>query len=927
MSHSLSRWPRPLAATAVALALLFATLLGGCKETDPAAMLKQAKELRAKGDARAAVIVLKNAIQKNSADRDARLLLGEVYLEQADAPSAEKELRRARDLGAALPELPLLIGQTLLMQGQYERLLSDVDPAAPPAQRPAILALRGHALLGTDDPAKATALFAQALSLHPDLPDALLGMARLAVAGNQHDEAARLMRRALAANPDNIDCLRFHADLLRAAGKPDQALAAHERILAKRPHHVQARLDVANLHLDAGRFSAAREAIAAARKVAGASLAVTYAQAMVDFREQKLAASLQSVQQVLRVAPDHYPAILLAGAVQSALGATGQAEQHLQKFLAAYPRHVYATKLMSSLQVRANAPHAALDLLMPLLADHPNDVELLTLAGEARLRAREFGAATTLFEQASALQPKVAGLRTSLALSRLGSGDTGRAVAELERAAALDANAPRVGILLVMAHLRAKNTDKALASAQEMERRDDNPLVQNLKGGVYLARREATLARASFNRALALEPLYLPALANLAQLDLTERKPADARRRYEAALAKAPRNRALLEALAGLAQREGKTADAVAWLVRARQIEPDALPLGLRLADLYARAGNKAKALQLARTLETANPSSPEATAMLAQIYVLNQDLGAALDAYSRLAALVPASPVPLVRMASLQLERGEDDAALTSLRQSLTIDPNLFDAQMTMLNILVRQQKFSEARALARDVQQRKPESANGYKLEGDALAAQGQHAAALAAWERAFERKPDGALLIQIHGALNKLGRAADADVRMANWFRDRPSDVPARLYYASSKLVAGNYKAAIGHLEAVLKVEPDNVIALNDLAWACQQSGDSRAQAFAERAHALAPGNPAVLDTLGWIYTERGDLARALPLLQKASALAPAAGNIHFHFSTALARSGDKRAARRELERLLAQPQRSAHHEQAAALLRTL
>ncbi|MCY0910149.1 tetratricopeptide repeat protein [Massilia antarctica] len=368
-------------------------------------------------------------------------------------------------------------------------------------------------------------------------------------------------------------------------------------------------------------------------------------------------------------------------------------------------------------------------------------------------------------------------------------------------------------------------------------------------------------------------------------------------------------------------------AEAVTWLERARQAEPDALPLGLRLADLYARAGAKSKALQLARTLETANPASPEATAMLAQIYVLNQDLDAALDAYARLAALAPASPMPLVRMASLQLERGDDTAALASLRQALGIDPSLFDAQMSMLNILIRQQKFTEARALAREAQQRKPDAANGYKLEGDVLAAQGQHAAALAAWERAFERQADGALLIQIHGALNKLGRSADADARMARWFGEHPADVPARLYYASSKLVASDYKAAIGHLEAVLKAEPDNLIALNDLAWACQQSGDSRAQAYAERAHALAPGNPAVLDTLGWIHAERGDLASALPLLRKASALAPAAGNIHFHFGAALARSGDKRAARRELERLLAQPQRSAHYEQAAALLRTL
>lgn len=926
-SDSLSRWPRPLAAIALALALLCAALLGGCKSSDPAAMVDEARQLRAKGDLRAAVIVLKNVIQKNGAQADARLLLGEVYLEQGDAPSSEKELRRARELGTTAPGLQLLLGRAILLQGQHERLLADIGPTGPAAGLPAILALRGNALLGLGDTVQAGAVFAQALGLQTDSADALLGMARMALAAGKDGEAAALIERALAAHPDNVECLRFHADLLRAAGRPAQALSAHQRILALQAYNVQVQLDVANLHLDAGRFAEARQAIGAARKLAGASLPVVFAEAHADFREHKLQASLASLQQVLRVAPEYYPAILLAGAVQSGLGAAGQAEQHLQKFLAAYPGDLYATKLMSALHVRADAPQAALALLTPLLAQHPNDIELLTLAGEANLRAREYGPATAFFEKALARDPKAAALHTSLALSRLGSGDNVRAVAELERASALDAGAPRTGLLLIMSHLRDNNTDKALATAQQMEQHADNPLVQNLKGGIYLARRDKQLARASFDKAVALEPLYLPALANLAQLDLAEGKPAAARKRYEAALQTAPRNRALLDAMAGLAQREGKTAEAVAWLERARNIEPDAVAPALRLADMYARAGSKDKALRLALTLQAANPSNPQAAEMLAQAYVLNQDLGAALEAYGRLAALLPTSPAPLLRMASLYLEKQDDEAALAVLRQALAMAPASFEAQMTMINVLLRQQRYADARAIAQGIQKASPDSPNGHKLEGDVLAAQGQQAAALAAWERAFARKPDGALLIQVHGALTRLGRTADADARMAHWFREHPADVPARLYYASSKLVANDYKGAIGHLEAILKTDPDNIIALNDIAWACQQSGDARAQGYAERAHALAPGNPAVLDTLGWIDVERGNLARAVPLLRKASTLAPAAGNIHFHLGTALARSGDKRAARRELERLLAQPERSAHHAQAAALLRTL
>jgi Flp pilus assembly protein TadD len=136
-----------------------------------------------------------------------------------------------------------------------------------------------------------------------------------------------------------------------------------------------------------------------------------------------------------------------------------------------------------------------------------------------------------------------------------------------------------------------------------------------------------------------------------------------------------------------------------------------------------------------------------------------------------------------------------------------------------------------------------------------------------------------------------------------------------------------VRGEFPAAIEQLQAVLQRDPNHVLALNDLAWTYQRTGDKQALAYAERAFKLAPDSPAIMDTLGWICLEGGDLARALPLLQKASALAPNAGEIRYHLGLVLARSGDKRGARRELERLLASPAQFAKRDEAKALLASL
>ena len=83
---------------------------------------------------------------------------------------------------------------------------------------------------------------------------------------------------------------------------------------------------------------------------------------------------------------------------------------------------------------------------------------------------------------------------------------------------------------------------------------------------------------------------------------------------------------------------------------------------------------------------------------------------------------------------------------------------------------------------------------------------------------------------------------------------------------------------YIKAMDVYEAVLAKQPEMLLAANDLAFLLaeygRKSGDlDKALALANKAMAQAQENPAVLDTLGWVYYKRGDNVRALDLLGKA------------------------------------------------------
>jgi tetratricopeptide (TPR) repeat protein len=70
----------------------------------------------------------------------------------------------------------------------------------------------------------------------------------------------------------------------------------------------------------------------------------------------------------------------------------------------------------------------------------------------------------------------------------------------------------------------------------------------------------------------------------------------------------------------------------------------------------------------------------------------------------------------------------------------------------------------------------------------------------------------------------------------------------------------------------------VDSSNLIALNNLSTELTSDSPDEALGFAQRAFDLAPGNPAVQDTLGWIYCRKGFYRVAAQHLQEAMAKEP-------------------------------------------------
>ncbi|HKR93375.1 tetratricopeptide repeat protein [Novosphingobium sp.] len=112
-----------------------------------------------------------------------------------------------------------------------------------------------------------------------------------------------------------------------------------------------------------------------------------------------------------------------------------------------------------------------------------------------------------------------------------------------------------------------------------------------------------------------------------------------------------------------------------------------------------------------------------------------------------------------------------------------------------------------------------------------------------------------------------------------------------IVSRLASADKAMRGGDWQTAISAYQTILRqTDGKNVLVLNNLAFAYGQTGNSaKALEFAERALRLAPDNPSVMDTAGWLLHQSGkDRGRARALIREAARKAPENATIAGHLA---------------------------------------
>ena len=916
----------------ITLACGVALNLTGCSGPSEAEMLASAKALLDKRDTKGAIIQLKSALQKNLDLAEARLLLGQTLLQEGEPVGALVELRKAQELQVPDERVIPAIANAMLMVGEEVKLVAQygnvqLKGSEPAAELKSALAA-AYASQGDFEKARVTA--EEALRLKPGYAKALLVLAGVMAKSDDPEGALALLDQTLVSDPGFERAALMKAELLLQFKRDAEGAQAVLRdFLAKSPGSVAARATLANVLFKLGRYDDARTELAQMKKSSPNHPETFFLDAQFAFADKDFKRARELADQVLKTFPNSVPMLELSGSAELLMRQYVPAEAMLARALKAAPGLRRPRLLLAQTYLGSGQPGKAIEVLQPLISVSRPDGTALAIVGEAYLQLGDARKSEDAFARAVKAAPSDQQVRTTAAMAQIvRGGNSGVAIADLETAAA-GGGGLRADLALVAARMSQNDIPGAMKAIDALQKKmPDSPLPLHLRARVLQLTKDAPGARRAYEAALAINPAYFPSAAGIAALDWEADKPDDARKRFQAFIQEHPKNWYAHMALAELEERVGAKPEVVVAALReavksnASEPQPHVMLVNTLLSD-----GDTSGALLAAQNAAAALPNNLEVLDALGRAELASGDQQRAITTFRKLVDLQPTNALFELRLADAYMAMKNSDAAARSLRRAAQLQPKNVAAQRGLATLAMADNKPQNALTAAREIQKNNPTEAAGFVLEGDIESSRKNWDASAGAYRTALKIDRTAGTTARLHTALRAAGKSADADRLAAEWGRDKPKDAAFNYTLGDLALDRQDWTAGEAHFRAVLAVQPENAFALNNIAWLLVKQGKPGAVAIAEKANKLLPDTAPIIDTLSMALDAENQVPQAIDAQKRALALQPKDPNFKLRLAKLYIKAGDKTSARYELDALARLGDRFVAHEEVTALMKAL
>ncbi len=885
-------------------------LMGCSAGTDEVAQTGSAGQYPKSDDARTAMIKLKSTLQDNPENRGARRLLGELYLRQGDGGSARAELLRVQQPGENSAEISLLLAQAFILESEFEDALKSLtlSDVATPEQLAEAGLMRGDIYIAQKDQQKAIDAYNVAISAMPNSKWALLAGVKLLLLDGDLKQALAKITDMTRVYPESVDGWLLQGRVNTSMADYAAAEISYGKVLGATgtEQHTrfgfQARLGLIQAALAQSNTLAASKHVNVLLAQLPNHPLPKYFDALLLYQKQEYSKAAERLAQVLSVMEQHLPSQLLMGATQYALGQYEQARRHLARVINAIPTHQQARKMLAAVHMKLQSPDEAVRILASAAADESADAELLRIVGVAAISAGDVVGGQRYLNRALA-QGESAEIRSELAKLYLAQGEYNEAIKELEEISGDGALQARM--MIALTYVKQGDIDSAMAEASTLEADyPEEAIVDALMGSIHQVQGDRERARTSYLQALAKNRLFVPALLELAKLDAEDNHFTKSEQYFKQVLLVDSNNLRAFFGLAQIAERRGEMNQAIDWIERASMSDPAAIEPVLMLARYYARGKQFEKAADIVAKGIQSNPNNILLVRMDAQI---NFSLGNKVEAIEILKGAMLSHPDDssiVTTLASMQRKLGSNEQARRSLLRGLRSIPDALSIEIALIDLGISNGWYAEAADRIGTLKKKLGSDAIVYALDGQLNLALKKYELAVVAYQQAFNLDPNLGALSKLMRLKHQLGRQDEVDRDVEKWLSLSALNLASEDKIATIYMQLGENTQAIQFYESAIKRDPDNVPALNNLAWLYALANDSRSVAVARKAFELAPGASDVVDTLGWALVKSGHYEEGVEHLRMAHRMAKGNDDITIHLVEALLKSASGKREARQL-----------------------
>jgi len=896
----------------VVLVLLLLLLTGCSNDLTNSERREKAQQHISKKEYRTAIIELKNVLQNDATDNQARMALAEVYITTHQAPSAEKEIRKIESPNRESERAVSILAEALVMQGDFNGFAEKIkiEESFSPETKEKLYLMRAKMYAAQGDIKRAESEYKSILGRNPAEVQAMLGLALIDFSREAYEEGMVRLEQAIKLDPNFADAWRLKGTVFNKQGNYKKSEEAYRRSVAlyKEQLNLQgefmARVGIIQTLLVMNKQAAFAAEVEELERLSANHPLTLYFGALNNFLNKRYAAAENTLSSLIAKNPNHLPSLLLLGSVQYALANYEQANIHLTKFIKNVPTHIQARKILGATRLKLDLPEDALKALTPIAGSDVDDAQILAMVGRAASQNNQANLASDFYKRASKASPENYQLREELAKSYLQSGEFDSAIRTLEMATGDDEL--RAKLLIIYAHLQKRDIEKAKSVLKELINKfPDEDRVQFVQATIELLEGKRAEARVRLVNLERKNGKNLQASYAVAKLDMEDGNIRQARERFSRILESDEKNVQVMIALAQLEERAGSRDKSLMWVEQARLSDENAQIPRLILARYYLKSKQLQKALAVTEELLSIDEKSGRALAQHAAVLLAMGKANEAAVVYEKIIDYFPKQNGGYLALAKIYTSLGKKSEASAVLARMESVTQDKVTSALARIELELRSKNPDKAIKLASQLIAKHPNNYTAHLFMANGRVAKGDIKGAVNSLKRAIKFSDRKEAILQLAQLLYRQNQKKEALAELTKWLKIRENS-EVRFFRASILQRMGELKGAAADYEKIIEVDAANPLVLNNLTLIYLESDVKKALSTAELAVKRAGSIPEIIDTYGWVLVADGQFEKGVEQLQQAYDLSKS-HEIRYHLAFGLEKQGkvdDARAHVREL-----------------------